>query len=157
MFLPRSSKNVTPVCSQWRGWRNLFTSIRKSILRERWEETLFIPFVSTVGTGFTFLSALLIYPAVFLNWGLVFLCRSFLWSLSPAGWWNTVSSWKWTLRWWVFLGQSSSYPPSLCTSTCSMIVSCCPEEKSEWYEVHARRPRTNILPDMQQGIFNFNF
>lgn len=36
MCLLRSSKNVTPVCSQWRGWRNLFTSIRRSTLRERW-------------------------------------------------------------------------------------------------------------------------
>lgn len=35
--LLRSSKSVIPVCGQWRGWRNSFTSIRKSILKEKWE------------------------------------------------------------------------------------------------------------------------
>lgn len=78
---------------------------------------------------FTFPTLLSIKHCIF------FLCRFFLSSLSPVGWWNMVSSLKWTLRWWAFLGRSSSCPPNLCTSTCSMTVSCCPERRSEWYSI----------------------
>lgn len=112
--LLRSSKSVIPACSQWRGWRNSFTSIRKSILKEKWE-TFFLH--DAVDWG-VFLTRLL-------------LCRYSRWSLSPGGWWSTVSSWKWTLRWWTFPVQSSSSPPNLCTSTCSMTASCCPGGRSE--------------------------
>lgn len=59
----RSSKNVTPVCSRWRGWKNWFTLIRKSILRERWLKSLQIVYfvLSSVGKGLTSMSLLVIF------------------------------------------------------------------------------------------------